>query len=76
MPNSGPADTLVYFVAGYVVFFAVSLIYLASLILRRRSLKQDLDTLEEVEKRDSKAEADGIQSRMTPQDVPGQHSQG
>lgn len=49
MPNSGPADTLVYYIAGYTVFFVASLIYLASLVIRRRSLTQDLRTLEEVD---------------------------
>lgn len=51
MPNSGPADTLTFYIAGYVVFFAVSLIYLASLFIRRRSLTQDLRTLEEVDQK-------------------------
>jgi len=62
MPNSGPADTLVYFIAGYVLFFVVTLIYLASMVLRHRSLKQALDTLEEVEMKDRKIETDGFQS--------------
>lgn len=41
-----PPDTSSYMVAGYVVFFLVTAIYLLSFFLRSRNLKQDLDTLE------------------------------
>jgi hypothetical protein len=42
-----PADTSVYMIAGYAVIFGVMLIYLASLAIRSRNLKQDLDVLQE-----------------------------
>ena len=44
-----PAETTKYFIAGYTVFFSVMVIYLASLVFRFRSLKQDLILLEELE---------------------------
>jgi CcmD family protein len=50
--SEGPADTINYFIAGYVVIFTVMFGYLASLILRNRNLKQDLEVLEELEKKD------------------------
>jgi hypothetical protein len=46
-----PPNTSVYMIAGYVVFFTVSIIYLISLLLRWRNLKQDLETLEEIKKK-------------------------
>ena len=47
-----PANTLSYMIAGYAVIFGVMLVYLVSLFVRRRNLRQDLDTLEELEKKD------------------------
>ena len=44
-------DTTVYFIAGYAVIFSVMLIYLLSLYLRQRNLKQDLDLLEDLEEK-------------------------
>ncbi|HEY5670370.1 MAG TPA: hypothetical protein VIS10_10260 [Anaerolineales bacterium] len=44
-----PAETSGYMIAGYVVIFGVMLIYLASLILRSRSLSQDLELLEDLQ---------------------------
>lgn len=41
-----------YFIAGYAVIFTFMIIYLASLALRSRNLKQDLQTLEEIEKKE------------------------
>ena len=43
-------DTSVYMIAGYSIFFVVSLIYLASLFIRTRNLHRDLDTLESLQK--------------------------
>jgi hypothetical protein len=51
MLQEGPAETSAYFIAGYVVIFGVMALYLASLILRRRNVQQDLETLEQVEER-------------------------
>ena len=36
-------------IGGYVVFFVVMGIYLTSLVLRHRSLNQDLEALDELE---------------------------
>jgi hypothetical protein len=47
--QEGPAETSAYLIAGYAVIFGVMLIYLASLYLRRRNLKQDLEVLQELE---------------------------
>ncbi len=44
--QDAPPDTSGYMIAGYVVFFVVSAIYLFSLLIRSRNLKQDLSTLE------------------------------
>jgi len=47
-------DTSAYMIAGYAIFFAVTIIYLASLAIRSRNLKQDLWMLEEMEKDQNK----------------------
>ncbi len=46
---NGPADTLNYMVAGYAVIFTIMIIYLASLVIRWRNLRQDQEMLEQVE---------------------------
>ena len=48
----GPANTLNYFIAGYAVFFTVMILYLGSLLLRRRNLQQDYEILQELEQQD------------------------
>jgi hypothetical protein len=47
--QEGPAQTVNYFIAGYSVIFGVMALYLASLIIRRRNLKADLEMLEEMQ---------------------------
>jgi hypothetical protein len=47
--QQGPAETSVYMVAGYAVIFGVMLLYLVSLVVRRRRLAQDLVALEAME---------------------------
>lgn len=42
-------ETTNYLILGYLVFTAVMLIYLVSLAIRQRNLKQDLETLQELE---------------------------
>jgi hypothetical protein len=42
-------NTLAYMFAGYGIFFLVSAIYVLSLFVRNRSLKRDLETLEELD---------------------------
>ncbi len=43
-------DTSQYFIAGHVVAFVVLGLYLLSLWLRHRSLKKDIETLQELDK--------------------------
>ena len=42
-----PADTNGYFIAGYLVFFGVMIIYLASLYFRNRNLQEEYKLLTE-----------------------------
>jgi len=42
-------DTSSYMVAGYSIFFGITIIYLFSLFSRWRNLLRDLETLEELE---------------------------
>lgn len=44
-----PPDTSIYMVAGYVIFFVVTAIYVASLFIRANNLSRDLETLKEAE---------------------------
>ena len=44
-----PAETTGYYIAGYVIFFLVMGIYLASLYLRSRNLQQEYELLVELE---------------------------
>lgn len=46
--QQGPAETTDYMIFGYAVIFGVMLLYLISLILRRRNLKQDMELIEEL----------------------------
>jgi hypothetical protein len=43
-----PANTNSYFIAGYVVFFTVMTLYLASLIIRSKNLKKEYELLEDL----------------------------
>jgi hypothetical protein len=43
-------DTSSYMIAGYVIAFLVMGLYLASIYIRSRNLKQDMSMLEEMEK--------------------------
>jgi hypothetical protein len=47
-----PLETTNYMIAGYTVIFGVMLIYLISLIIRRRNLKQDFQVLQELEEKE------------------------
>ncbi len=47
----GPADTLNYMIAGYVVIFIITIIYLASLVIRWRNLRQDQEMLEQLDEK-------------------------
>lgn len=48
----GPANTVSYFVAGYVVIFAIMGFYLVSLIVRWRNLRRDEEMLIELEQKE------------------------
>ncbi len=43
-------DTNAYMIAGYAVAFIVMGLYVASIYIRNRNLKQDMSMLEEMEK--------------------------
>lgn len=47
--QDGPAETTNFMIAGYAVIFGVMLIYLISLNVRRRNLRQDLEMFQELE---------------------------
>ncbi len=47
-----PANTISYFAAGYAVIFGIMLIYLVSLIVRWRNLRQEEQILAELEKKE------------------------
>lgn len=51
--QEGPAETTGYMVAGYAVIFGVMLIYLVSLVIRWRNLKQDMQVLHDLEATES-----------------------
>jgi hypothetical protein len=50
--QDAPAETTGYMIAGYTVIFGLMLLYLISLVLRRRNLEQDLEVLEDLQKKD------------------------
>jgi CcmD family protein len=44
-----PAETTRYMIAGYAVIFTIMLLYVLSLVIRRRNLERDLETLKDME---------------------------
>ncbi len=42
-------DTSNYMIAGYAIFFGVTIVYLFSLYTRWKNLQRDLETLEELD---------------------------
>ncbi len=48
-----PAQTLSYMIAGYAVIFGVMIVYVVSLFVRTRNLRQDMETLRELEEQES-----------------------
>jgi len=50
--QDAPAQTTGYMIAGYTVIFGVMFIYLVTLITRRRNLHQDLEMLEDLQRKD------------------------
>jgi len=53
MQNSGPAETTNYYIAGYVIFFIVISLYLASFFVRNRNLEQEYTLLKDLEREES-----------------------
>ena len=47
-----PIETTNYMIAGYAVIFGVMLVYLVSLFVRWRNLKQDVQILQELEEKE------------------------
>jgi hypothetical protein len=48
--DTTPANTLGYMIAGYSVIFGVMILYLVSIVVRWRSLRQDEEMLHELDK--------------------------
>ena len=48
------ANTTNYMIGGYAVFFIVMGFYLASMVLRKRSLTQDLEALKDINEAEEK----------------------
>ncbi len=53
----GPADTLNYMIAAYAVIFTVMIVYLASLVIRWRNLRQDQEMLKHLEEAEDEGES-------------------
>lgn len=51
--QQGPAETTNYMIFGFAVIFGVMMLYLASLYLRQRNLKQDLSLIEDLQQEQS-----------------------
>ncbi|HSQ16704.1 MAG TPA: hypothetical protein VLM83_03310 [Anaerolineales bacterium] len=47
-----PIETTNYMIAGYTVIFGVMLVYLVSLFVRWRNLKQDAQVLQELDRKE------------------------
>ena len=47
--QDAPAQTTAYMIAGYAVIFGTMLIYLVSLFVRERNLRQDLELMRDLE---------------------------
>jgi hypothetical protein len=50
----GPANTLSYFIAGHAVIFGVMALYVFSLWIRGRNLRQDEAMLSELEQQETR----------------------
>jgi CcmD family protein len=47
--QQAPAETTHYMIAGYAVIFSIMLVYVASIFIRRRNLKRQMEMLEEMQ---------------------------
>ena len=50
--RKSPANTVSYMILGYAVIFVVIFIYLMSLAIRSRNLRQDLEVLKDLEEKE------------------------
>ncbi len=48
--DASTPDTSMYMIAGYAIFFVITVIYLVSLLVRSRNLHRDLETLETMQR--------------------------
>jgi hypothetical protein len=55
--DASTPDTSAYMVAGYVIFFIITVIYAVSLFIRERNLKRDLVMLENLRQEQAAAAA-------------------
>lgn len=51
----GPANTLNYMIAGFVVIFGVMAAYIGSMVVRYRNLRQDEEALKELQEKNETA---------------------
>ena len=49
--QEAPAETTGYMLAGYIIIFGTMLVYLISIILRRRNLDQDMHMLDDLQRK-------------------------
>ena len=54
--QEAPLETTNYMIAGYAVIFLVMAIYLISMVIRSRNLKQDMQVLQEIEEQEARTE--------------------
>lgn len=47
--QDAPANTTVYYIAGYAIIFGVMALYIISIYLRSRNLSQELEILTELD---------------------------
>jgi hypothetical protein len=50
--QQAPAETTRYMIAGYSVIFSIMLLYIISIFVRRRNLKRDIKTLNDLESKE------------------------
>jgi hypothetical protein len=71
-----PADTFNYMVAGYAVIFGAMLLYVVSLIIRRRNLEQDMNVILELEQAEGNPGGASSQEYQADTRVEGRDSKG
>lgn len=69
MPVETP-NTLTYLVAGYVVFWLVTFIFVISLVARTRNLEKDIEVLRSLLEEEQKDRAAGSQQQVVSAEPP------